>query len=120
MLAHRVVAEAFLGKPGKAADCVNHKNLNRTDNRIENLEWVTQSENVKHAYESGARLINDCHVERCRNLGKSKKKTDTSCEDRICSSYKGVRGDLTRIARELGFDRSVIKRVLIERGLYNG
>lgn len=46
---HRLVAMAFC--EGYAPDlCVNHKNGVRGDNRAENLEWVTLSENIKHAY----------------------------------------------------------------------
>lgn len=52
VLMHRLVASAFLEKPtGK--DVVNHKNCNPSDNRAENLEWVSQSENVKYAYDLG-------------------------------------------------------------------
>jgi RNA-binding protein YhbY len=42
------VASAFLPEPSKEKIYVNHKNLNRTDNRIENLEWTSPSENTKH------------------------------------------------------------------------
>jgi hypothetical protein len=45
---HRLVASAFLPEPSKEKIYVNHKNLNRTDNRIENLEWTSPSENTKH------------------------------------------------------------------------
>lgn len=49
---HRVVAESFLPKvAGK--DYINHKNGIKTDNRVENLEWCTKSENTTHAYELG-------------------------------------------------------------------
>jgi predicted DNA-binding protein YlxM (UPF0122 family) len=49
---HRVVAKAFLEQPRPDAE-VNHKNGNKTDNRVENLEWVTKSQNMKHAHKNG-------------------------------------------------------------------
>lgn len=48
---HRVVAEAFLDK--KDGLEVNHINGNKSDNRVENLEYVTRSQNLKHAVETG-------------------------------------------------------------------
>ena len=44
---HTIVAEAFLNKPSNTHE-VNHKDFNRTNNNISNLEWVTHRENVAH------------------------------------------------------------------------
>lgn len=44
---HRLVANAFLD-PAHTTEVVNHKNGDKSDNRVENLEWNTFSENTQH------------------------------------------------------------------------
>lgn len=49
---HRLLAQAFIPNPLNLLE-VNHKNGIKTDNRIENLEWVTRKQNMEHSWEKG-------------------------------------------------------------------
>lgn len=51
-LVHRIIAETFIPNP-KGLDQVNHKDGNKHNNNADNLEWCTQSENMRHAVNMG-------------------------------------------------------------------
>jgi len=55
---HRLVAQAFLETYSEKLQ-VNHKNCIKDDNRIDNLEMVTQSQNTKHAWDNNRMKLTD-------------------------------------------------------------
>ena len=66
---HRLIATAFIPNP-KGLPEVNHKDGNKINNRIENLEWITHEGNMRHAFKTG--LLNNTG----ENNGQSKLNPD--------------------------------------------
>lgn len=55
---HRLVAQTFLGHSRK---CVNHKDGNKQNNKVNNLEWCTHAENIRHALRHGRLPFGENH-----------------------------------------------------------
>ena len=94
---HRIIAKCFIPNPYNKHD-INHINGIKTDNRAENLEWSTRSENVIHAYKTGLErpVIGVNHHGR---------KLDDGLVRYIRQSNKSN----YRLAKELGVDPSTIR-----------
>ena len=53
-MVHRLVAEAFIDRNAGTEE-INHKDGDKSNNSVENLEWVTKKENIRHSYDLGLR-----------------------------------------------------------------
>lgn len=58
---HRLVAETFITNP-QNKPCINHKDGDKTNNTIWNLEWCSVSENTQHAYDNNLMKKGKDHV----------------------------------------------------------
>lgn len=108
---HRLVLATFSPIENMEKLDVNHKNGNKLDNRLENLEWCTRSENIKHSYKNGLqtkatnphgtyRVLNDNDIDIIRDLHK--------------------RGYYDwEIAKEIGCSRSLVSRKIRELEIRN-
>lgn len=82
---HKLVALTFIPNPLNKLE-VNHINGIRNDNRVENLEWVTRSENMKHAWNTGL-TKGRCTSVVCTNTNIIYKSIDeASKKNNICCS----------------------------------
>lgn len=57
---HRLVAEVFIPNPEGLPE-VNHKDCNKSNNSVSNLEWCTRSENLQHAWRHGMKCTGEKH-----------------------------------------------------------
>lgn len=116
---HRLVAEHFIPNPDNLPQ-VNHKDGNKLNNKLENLEWVSIQENVIHAYRHG--LINHVRGVKHPNYGltggKSKKAKAVQSVDVITGDVKVYESIID--TKKDGFLPSEVSRACKSGGTHHG
>ena len=96
VLVHRLVAYVFIPNTDNLP-FINHKNFDRSDNKVGNLEWCTQLQNIHHAIENGK--IPTVYGEKTSGA--------KLCNEQVLSIFKDERS-LEIIAKDYGVARGVI------------
>jgi hypothetical protein len=96
---HRLMMLAFVGESNLQ---VNHINGIKTDNRLENLEYCTGSQNIKHAFNTGLSVP-------VKGEKHGRSKITRACVERIKYGHQGV--SQKEIARIYGITQSQVSRV---------
>ena len=104
-LVHRLVAMAFLGIKSNGYE-VNHKDQNPENNDIDNLEWVTCSENQYHAFEIGLKPKNFNHP-----FSKFTKEDILYIRNNYQKNKKGF--GIRTLARKYGVCDSTIRQIVV-------
>lgn len=103
---HRLVAEAFLPNPDNLKQ-VNHLDCNKSNNRVDNLEWASGSSNILHAHKEG-RMKKRSELEAITVL----------TVEQVIDLYLSVKRDgvgVSQKARDMGIPRTTASSILNKR-----
>jgi len=107
MRVHRLVAAAFVDNPNDYTE-VNHKDGDKLNNQVSNLEWCTRSQNVKHAFDNNL-------LQAMRGVKNGNSKLSESDVLAIRSEYKYGKITLISLANKFGCSKRNVLDIVHKR-----
>lgn len=103
---HRLVAQAFIPNPDNLSE-VNHIDYNRSNNMVNNLEWVSHQQNCAHSsihYGKHCQVLTDTKAEEIRQKYFSQK---------VAKKAKGKKYTMRSLAKEYGCHHETIRQLIL-------
>jgi hypothetical protein len=111
---HRLVAKAFIPNPENKPE-VNHINGVKADNRVENLEWNTQSENGSHAYKTGLSKVSEKTRLAVSKNGKDSQIISTWINEKLDLEFTGNSLELVRAFPDQKLSQGALSHVRTDK-----
>ena len=111
---HRLVAETFIPNPKQLPE-VNHKDLNKANNKISNLEWITELDNKRHYRMTEIAKIRNKEIGEIRR--EAYKKQIEKVIPRIIFEYSKNNKTLKQINIDTGIGVATISKILKQNGI---
>lgn len=103
---HRLVAEAFIPNPENLPQ-VNHKDCDKSNNRVSNLEWSSRCKNIEHSHKNG-------RMKKRYEVGPVVPLTVAEVRD-VYTSVKTGREGVAQAARRIGRSRTTVSSIMNKR-----